>query len=90
VIREDRLAGRGVGGRTADLLVRPPKSVYRLIMEAPDLDHGSDAPPPPEDGGEGDRRPDPDWKLVGILSFMTSFCAVAAARYAVQLVKVFR
>jgi hypothetical protein len=79
--------GVGSGGRIADLLERPPQAVYRLIMEAPDLDHddGGEAPPPKEDG---DHLPDPDWRLVGLLSFMASFCAVSAVRYAHQLVKV--
>jgi hypothetical protein len=58
-------------------------------MDAPDLDHGDDGEgPPPE--GEGDRRPDPDWRMVGLMSFMVSFCGVTAARYAVALVRVLR
>jgi hypothetical protein len=58
-------------------------------MDAPDLDHGDSGDPPlaPE---EGDGLPDPDWKLVGLLSFMVSFCAVTAVQYARQLVQVLR
>jgi len=54
---------------------------------APELDHGDGAGRPPEDE-DGDHRPDPDWRLVGMLAFGFSFGAVTALRFAQALVKV--
>ncbi len=81
--------GAGGSGRSVDLLVTPSETVYRVIMDTLDLDHGDgeDSPPPPEDG---DNRPDPDWRLVGLTSFMVSFCGVSALRYAIELVRLVR
>jgi hypothetical protein len=53
----------------------------------PELDHGDGSGHPPEDG-DGDRRPDPDWRLVATLAFGFSFGAVTAVRFAQALVRV--
>jgi hypothetical protein len=59
-------------------------------MAAPDLRPDAGDPPPPDDDEGGDRRPDPDWRVVGMLSFMAGFCATAAARYGWMLFRVMK
>jgi hypothetical protein len=81
------MVGRSGDGRPATLLGTPAKSVYRLIMEAPDLDNGGESPPPPEEE-VGDRRPEPEPLLIGMMAFMVGFAGVTALRYARQLVRI--
>jgi hypothetical protein len=58
-------------------------------MDSPDLETGGGENPPPPDE-DGDHRPDPDWRLVALTSFMVSFCTVTALRYAKLLVEIMR
>ncbi len=82
-----RMVGRSGDGRSVAVLGTAPKSVYKLIMDAPDLDNGGESPPPPEEE-TGDRRPEPEPLLVGMMAFMVGFAGVTALRYAQQLVRI--
>lgn len=57
-----------------------------MIQDAPDLDHGDTPPPPPRDE-DGDRRPDPDWKVVAVLAFGLSFALGSAWSFGRALVR---
>ncbi len=89
---EDRVVGGSGDGRPPAVLDASPKSVYRLIMgpeETLKLDSGGDSPPPPEEE-TGDRRPEPEPLLVGLMGFMVGFAGVTTLRYAQALVRMMR
>ncbi len=88
-MNESRRPGPDGSGRSGGVLVAAAESVYRMIEQAPDMppvSHGDTGGPemPNEDG---DRRPDPDWRLVGLVSFMFGFTAYTAAHYGKLLVR---
>jgi hypothetical protein len=57
-----------------------------MIQDAPDLDHGDIGPPTPPEG-EGDRRPERDWKLVAVLAFGLSFAIGSALSFGKALAR---